>query len=267
MWLTDRLGEGNPISEFSFASRTVNDMLTCCERHSRPKFSQKSPWTWAICKTRKRIGVCLASTRSKRNTTRSWKSEFERWFPLRQRTASSWKSEFGSIQFTSKIGIQVLEPDTDAHSHKESVISIFKPKLASQVLQEKMSRWNADVLDTSCRCDDWGHAANCSDSRSAKVSTYGPDDDSQQGLEYIEVRPRADRSSSPDAMMQTSSRQPLSRQVRCCRISSRQQTERERTRAARKFHQTRHKARSTRRPHSVERLCAQEQVKRKPHAT
>ena len=36
---------------------------------------------------------------------------------------------------------------------------------------------------------------NCSDSTSAKVSTDAPDDDSQQGPEHTEARPRADRSS------------------------------------------------------------------------
>ena len=71
---------------------------------------------------------------------------------------------------------------------------------------------------------DQGRAENCSDSTSAKVSTDGPDDESQLGPKQNEARHRADRSSVAGPMMQTSSRQPRSRQVRCCRISSRQQT-------------------------------------------
>ena len=41
---------------------------------------------------------------------------------------------------TSKIVLQPLEPDTDAHLHEEvSCQCEYKPKLASRVLQEKMS--------------------------------------------------------------------------------------------------------------------------------
>ena len=68
-------------------------------------------------------------------------------------------------------------------------------------------------------------AEDCSDSTSAKVSTDGADDDSQQGPEHTEARPRADRSSvagcndadleqtaaqSPSTMLQISSRQQTS---------------------------------------------------------
>ena len=38
--------------------------------------------------------------------------------------------------------------------HEESVISVRKAaKFASRVPQEKCPRWNADTLETSCRCD------------------------------------------------------------------------------------------------------------------
>ena len=76
---------------------------------------------------------------------------------------------------------------------------------------------------------------NCSDSISAKVSTDGPDDDSQQGPEHTEARPRADRSSVAgcnDAdLEQTAAQSPGT----MFQISSRQQTslrERERARTA-----------------------------------
>ena len=55
---------------------------------------------------------------------------------------------------TSKILVQLVDTDTDAQLHKERVISVRKvAKFPSRVLQEKCHKWNADTLETSCRCD------------------------------------------------------------------------------------------------------------------
>ena len=98
---------------------------------------------------------------------------------------------------TSKIGIQPLEPDTDTQLHEESVISVRKAsKICISSSTRKMSQVAEDILETSCRCDVeefqeemtvvqkplWSH------NTSAKVSTDGPDDDSQQGPEHTEAR-------------------------------------------------------------------------------
>ena len=55
-----------------------------------------------------------------------------------------------------------------------------------------------NFLSSRCRRvsgADQSCAEKCGDSTSAKVSTSGPDDDSQQGPEHTEARPRAERSS------------------------------------------------------------------------
>ena len=116
---------------------------------------------------------------------------------------------------------------------------------------------------------------SCSESTTAKVSTDGPDDDSQQGPQRTEARPRADRSSvagcndadleqtaaqSPDAMMQTSSRQQTSL--------------RERDREREKLLQTEAKPADSEVQRQVskdgppiqQKDCAQQQAKRKPHS-
>ena len=98
---------------------------------------------------------------------------------------------------TSKVVLQPLDTDTDAHVHEQNVISVRKEAdFASRILQEKCPKWSADTLETLRRDEvsgrDQGCAENCSDSTSAKVSTAGPDDDSQQGPEHIEARSRAD---------------------------------------------------------------------------
>ena len=60
---------------------------------------------------------------------------------------------------------------------------------------------NEDTLETSCRCDVEEfqelikvYAENCRGSTSAKLSTDDPNDDSQQGPELVDARPRADSS-------------------------------------------------------------------------
>ena len=143
--------------------------------------------------------------------------------------------------------LQPWDTDTDAHLHEKSVISVRKEaEFASRVLQEKCPKWSADTLETLQRDEVSGRvqgcAESCSDFTSAKVSTDGPDDDSQQIPEHIEARPRADRSSVAgcnDAdLEQTAAQSP----GKTLQISSRQQTslrERERERKrARKLHQT-----------------------------
>ena len=105
---------------------------------------------------------------------------------------------------------------------------------------------------------------SCSESTTAKVSTDGPDDDSQQGPEHTEARPRADRSSVAgcnDAELEQTAAQSPGKMLQ---ISSRQQTSlREREREREKLHQTEAKPADSEVQsqvskdglHSAERLC------------
>ena len=85
-------------------------------------------------------------------------------------------------------------------SCKTRVISVRKEaEFPSRAVQERCPRWNADTLETSCQGDveefqDQGCAENCRDSTSAKIGTDDRDDDSQQGPEHADARPRADSS-------------------------------------------------------------------------
>ena len=71
-----------------------------------------------------------------------------------------------------------LKSDTDAKLHKERVTT----------------RRNENILETCCRRDDEECAENCSDDTSAKISTGGPNADSQQSSEHVGVRPQAESS-------------------------------------------------------------------------
>ena len=82
------------------------------------------------------------------------------------------------ISVTSKIVLQPLVLDTDAQLHKERVTSVRnEASFVSRVLG-----------------GDQGCAENCRDSTSAKISTDDPDDDSQQGPEHADARPRVESS-------------------------------------------------------------------------
>ena len=61
----------------------------------------------------------------------------------------------GSILVSpARLRSQPLEIDTDAQLHKERVISVrIGAEFASRILPEKCPRWNADTLESSCRCD------------------------------------------------------------------------------------------------------------------
>ena len=131
---------------------------------------------------------------------------------------------------TSKIEFQPWEPDTDAQLHEESVISVrIQAEICiSSSAREKCPKWSADTQQTLRRDEISGRdqvcAENCWDSTSAKISTDDPDDDSQQGPEHTDARPRADSRSvvrcsdadleqtaqSPGTMLQISSRQQTS---------------------------------------------------------
>ena len=115
---------------------------------------------------------------------------------------------------------------------------------------------------------------SCSESTTAKVSTDGPDDDSQQGPEHTEARPRADRSSVAgcnDAELEQTAAQSPGKMLQ---ISSRQQTSlREREREREKLHQTEAKPADSEVQSQVSKDgaiqqngCAQQQAKRKPHS-
>ena len=97
-------------------------------------------------------------------------------------------------------------------------------------------------------------------------STADPDEDSQQGPEHTDARPRADSS----AMMQTSSRQQRSRQVQCCR-SRAGELERESGKRARKLHRGKPadsevQSQVNKEGRIQHEDCSQQQVKRKSHS-
>ena len=121
-----------------------------------------------------------------------------------------------------------------------------------------MSQVNADTLETSCRCgveEFQGEikvaqktALTPQVQREAQQMTQMMTRSKVQNIPKPDLEQTAAR--SPDAMMQVSSRQPRSRQVRCCRIST------DSTRPRQSPPTARYKARSAKTdPHSAERLC------------
>ena len=121
----------------------------------------------------------------------------------------------------SKIVKELLEPDTDAQLHKERAITVRNAaEFASRVPHEKCPKWTANTLETSCRYDVEDLQEMIEVAQKTAVTRHAQ---MAQTMSRSKVQNRSKSdleqtaAQSPGAVMQTSSRQPRSRQVRCCR--------------------------------------------------